>query len=449
MNKENSDTYSVTCRCPRILIFVLAAALVFGAVCVGGVSAWSADTTWGSNYNSESVFYIDDAGDLAQFATMVNSGKDFTGKRVVLNADIDLENQVWTSIGNQRSTPFRGTFDGNGHIISHLYQEVGFLADTMVGGLFGYVSGTIFDVTVTQSTLKTKGMPTVGFVIGVLISGNVNQCVVTSSEITTTFWGWIGSLVVGCTIGGVVGENEEGIVYDTTTMDDVVFPSIFGSLFGDVYNYEIVGNGKLTPSEEDDTFTVTATAGENGIIIPSGELLAAKGSSITYGFTPDSGFVIDKIIVDGNDVTSSCLSTNTYTFENIKADHTISATFKEGIGYIITIPDKLIISEETEKGTMDIIPTYLWIPETSSLEVKVVSTNNFELVSVDDTDITLAYALKQGNTRITARNNVVAAFTMDNLNTVTLSAELTGEIKYAGEYSDTLTFSVEVEQGIA
>ena len=98
---------------------------------------------------------------------------------------------------------------------------------------------------------------------------------------------------------------------------------------------------------------------------------------------------------------------------------------------------------------MDIIPTYLWIPETSSLEVKVVSTNNFELVSVDDTDITLAYALKQGNTRITARNNVVAAFTMDNLNTVTLSAELTGEIKYAGEYSDTLTFSVEVEQGIA
>ena len=35
---ENSDTYSATCRCPRILIFVLAAALVFGAVCVGGVS---------------------------------------------------------------------------------------------------------------------------------------------------------------------------------------------------------------------------------------------------------------------------------------------------------------------------------------------------------------------------------------------------------------------------
>ena len=38
MNKENSDTYSVTCRCPRLLVFVLAVALVFGAVCVGGVS---------------------------------------------------------------------------------------------------------------------------------------------------------------------------------------------------------------------------------------------------------------------------------------------------------------------------------------------------------------------------------------------------------------------------
>ena len=49
MNKENSDTYSVTCRCPRILIFVLAAALVFGAVCggVSGADVWNgtADTT--------------------------------------------------------------------------------------------------------------------------------------------------------------------------------------------------------------------------------------------------------------------------------------------------------------------------------------------------------------------------------------------------------------------
>ena len=46
MNKENSDTYSVTCQCPRLLVFVLAVALVFGAVCVGGVSGAVTVTDW-------------------------------------------------------------------------------------------------------------------------------------------------------------------------------------------------------------------------------------------------------------------------------------------------------------------------------------------------------------------------------------------------------------------
>ena len=46
MNKENSDTYSVTCRCPRLLVFVLAVALMFGVVCVGGVSGAEMVTDW-------------------------------------------------------------------------------------------------------------------------------------------------------------------------------------------------------------------------------------------------------------------------------------------------------------------------------------------------------------------------------------------------------------------
>ena len=434
----------------RLRIFAAATALVLlCVVCVGSASAWSADTTWGADYDSASVFYIEDADDLAQFASLVNGGKNFAGKRVVLNADIDLENQAWISIGSKRSTPFAGTFDGNGHTISRLYQEVGFLADTMVGGLFGYVSGTILDVTVTQSTLKTKGMPTVGFVVGVLISGNVNHCVVTSSKITTTLFGWVGSIIGGCTIGGVVGKNEEGIVYDTTTMDDVQFPNIFDSWFGTVYNYEIVGNGQLTPTEDNSTFTITATAGENGSISPSGELIVAKGSSITYGFSPDSGYVIEQVLVNGEDYTDFCLSHgNTYTIEGVSKDYTISVTFKEGVGYIITIPDTLIISEDTETGTMDITPTYLWIPETSSLEVQVESANKFDLVYTDDASITLAYVLKKG-TSVIQNRNVAATFTMAEQNSVTLSAVLTGNVRYAGEYTDTLTFTVAVVPGTA
>ena len=53
-------------------------------------AAWTVDSKWGSNYNSATEFTIADAGDLAQFAVMVNGGKDFSGKTVKLTDDIDL-----------------------------------------------------------------------------------------------------------------------------------------------------------------------------------------------------------------------------------------------------------------------------------------------------------------------------------------------------------------------
>ncbi|HJJ75861.1 MAG TPA: hypothetical protein O0W80_01860, partial [Methanocorpusculum sp.] len=77
MNKENSDTYSVTCRCPRILVFVLAAALVFGAVCVGGVcgvDVWdgTSNTTWYTSKPSSTTTYtIYTAEELAGLAELV------------------------------------------------------------------------------------------------------------------------------------------------------------------------------------------------------------------------------------------------------------------------------------------------------------------------------------------------------------------------------------------
>lgn len=98
---------------------------------------------------------------------------------------------------------------------------------------------------------------------------------------------------------------------------------------------------------------------------------------------------------------------------------------------------------------MDITPTHLWIPDTSSLSVRVKSDNSFHLIYGYDSSIDLEYALKNGNTVI-PNNGVAATFTMANKDAVSLSAELTGnEIRYAGEYADKLTFTVEVVKGTA
>jgi len=76
-----------------------------------------------------------------------------------------------------------------------------------------------------------------------------------------------------------------------------------------------------TPS----TYTITATAGSNGSISPSGSVSVNAGSSQTFTVTPDSGYEVDTLTVDGSTAT---LTNNTYTFSNVQADHTISVTFK-------------------------------------------------------------------------------------------------------------------------
>ena len=69
---------------------------------------------------------------------------------------------------------------------------------------------------------------------------------------------------------------------------------------------------------------VTATAGDNGTISPSGETLVKKGTSKTFTITPAAGYQVENVVVDGTNMGPL----TSYTFERVGKDHTISATFK-------------------------------------------------------------------------------------------------------------------------
>ena len=69
---------------------------------------------------------------------------------------------------------------------------------------------------------------------------------------------------------------------------------------------------------------VTATAGDNGTVSPSGETLVKKGTSKTFTITPAAGYQVENVVVDG----ASMGPLTSYTFERAGVDHTISATFK-------------------------------------------------------------------------------------------------------------------------
>ncbi len=73
------------------------------------------------------------------------------------------------------------------------------------------------------------------------------------------------------------------------------------------------------------TYNITASAGANGSVSPNGVTSVNCGADQAYTITPDAGYNIQNVIVDG--VSQSSIPT--YTFTNVTATHSISASFVE------------------------------------------------------------------------------------------------------------------------
>ncbi len=92
------------------------------------------------------------------------------------------------------------------------------------------------------------------------------------------------------------------------------------------------------------SYTITATAGNGGTINP-GTTTVNCGGNQTYTIVPTEGYMISDVTVDGQSVGS----VSSYSFTNVTANHTISATFVE-------IPDNhivVVVNADTEGGTVD------------------------------------------------------------------------------------------------
>jgi PKD repeat protein len=71
------------------------------------------------------------------------------------------------------------------------------------------------------------------------------------------------------------------------------------------------------------SYTITASAGTGGTIAPSGSVKVNSGDSQTFTITPDTGYRIADVLVDGGSVGA----VTSYTFINVMADHSIAASF--------------------------------------------------------------------------------------------------------------------------
>ena len=96
------------------------------------------------------------------------------------------------------------------------------------------------------------------------------------------------------------------------------------------------GGGSTTTT----TYKITVTEGKNGSITPNGVVKVEKGEDQTFKIKAEKGYEIADVLVDGKSVGAVAK----YTFENVKAKHTIEATFKK-----VEMPEQKPEEKETFK----------------------------------------------------------------------------------------------------
>lgn len=90
-------------------------------------------------------------------------------------------------------------------------------------------------------------------------------------------------------------------------------------------------------------YVITASAGTGGTISPSGGVSVQSGSSQTFSITPNSGYRIAGVTVDG----VSRGSISSYTFSSVNANHTITASFTPNSSPPSTLPPIALTNSAT------------------------------------------------------------------------------------------------------
>jgi len=167
------------------------------------------------------------------------------------------------------------------------------------------------------------------------------------------------------------------------------------------------------------SYTITASASAGGTISPSGSVLLDNGADQSFTITPDTGYAIGVLTVDGSAVTTA----SSFTFTNVTANHTISASFVANtLTTVVSSANPSVYSQSvTFTATVSAVPPGAGTP---------TGTLQFQL---DGSDFGSAVALVSGSATSSATATlsagdytVTAVYVADaNFNTSTGALDLT------------------------
>ena len=194
----------------------------------GTITGGTFNTPMTGSGTKNDPYQISTAEQLKLFRDIVNGAGGQTQNRgayAVLTANIDLNNEPWTPIGNYtegNQIYYEGTFDGGGHTISGLNVT----GEFVYAGLFGTVKdGTIKSLTVAGKVSPSNSQCIVGGIVGyasnAVIKNCSNHCSVTGRNTSI--------------IGGIAGFNSSGAIidcYNVGTISGINYAEAIGGIVG-------------------------------------------------------------------------------------------------------------------------------------------------------------------------------------------------------------------------
>ena len=350
-----------------------------------GNTVSSASVTWNTNTPASGSY---DPAVLTQQTVTLNGTVDcpdsIDANGVSLTTTITITISAAGIVGAPIANPTAGTYSEN-QSVALTSSTVGATIYYTTDGseptiLSGVPSGTTKEYTAPIAVTGTEGQSSTTTIKAIAVQNGMQDSRV--ETFTYTIQIPVPKYTVTVTNGSGTGQYAQG---ETVTITAGAAPS--GQQFKE---WEVVsGTITLASSTSETTtftmpaeavsvkanyeaipvtgYTITATAGANGSISPSGAVGVAAGGSQTFTISPSSSYVIDTLKVDGLEVTA----TTSYTFSDVKANHTIEVTFKQEsqtpdvtAPSITTQPDNATV-KAGETATFTIAAsgtglTYLW-----------------------------------------------------------------------------------------
>ncbi len=209
-----------------------------------------------------------------------------------------------------------------------------------------------------------------------------------------------------------------------------------GASVGAVTTYtfnNVTENHTIAASFAGDGLTITATAGPNGSITPSGAVAVNYGASQTFNIVPVVGFHVADVLVDGTSVGA----VTTYTFNNVTENHTIVASFAG---------DELTIAASAGPNGSITPNGAVAVNYGASQTFNIQPAIGFHVADVLVDGISVGAVTTYTFTNVTENHTIAASFAINTL-TITASAGPNGSITPSGavavSYGANQTFNIQ------